>query len=116
MNKSNIEEFNDKWQSLTISNDFIFAKVMKDKEICKELIETLLNIKIKEIKYITEQKSINIRYDAKSIRLDVYVEAENKIYNIEMQVINKKDLAKRSRYYQDLIDLDIIEKAEYIKI
>ena len=68
MNKSNIEEFNDKWQSLTISNDFIFAKVMKDKEICKELIETLLNIKIKEIKYITEQKSINIRYDAKSIR------------------------------------------------
>ena len=105
----------DKWEDLTISNDFIFSKVMTDKEICKETLENLLKIKIKDIKYIQEQKAINIRYDAKSIRLDVYVEADEKIYNIEMQVINKKDLAKRSRYYQGLIDLDIIEKGETYK-
>ena len=29
-----------------------------------------------------------------------------------MQVINKKDLAKRSRYYQSMIDLNAIEKGE----
>ena len=46
------------------------------------------------------------------MRLDVYVEDENRIYNIEMQVINKKDLAKRSRYYQSMIDLNAIEKGE----
>lgn len=80
----------EKWEDLTISNDFIFAKLMTDKEICKEIIENLLHIKIKDIKYIQEQKTINIKYDAKSIRLDVYVEADNKIYNIEMQVVNKK--------------------------
>lgn len=28
----------DKWEDLTISNDFIFSKVMRDKEICKEKI------------------------------------------------------------------------------
>ena len=105
----------EKWEDLTISNDFIFAKLMTDKEICKEIIENLLHIKIKDIKYIQEQKTINIKYDAKSIRLDVYVEADNKIYNIEMQVVNKKDLAKRSRYYQGLIDLDTIEKGETYK-
>ena len=105
----------DKWEDLTISNDFIFSKVMRDKEICKETIENLLHIKIKDIKYIEEQKSINIRYDAKSIRLDVYLEADEKIYNIEMQVVNNKNLAKRSRYYQGLIDLDIIEKGESYK-
>ncbi len=87
----------EKWEDLTISNDFIFAKLMTDKEICKEIIENLLHIKIKDIKYIQEQKTINIKYDAKSIRLDVYVEADNKIYNIEMQVVNKKELANRSR-------------------
>lgn len=30
------------WESLTISNDFIFSKLMKDKEICKEVLEEML--------------------------------------------------------------------------
>ena len=29
-----------------------------------------------------------------------------------MQVVNKKDLSKRSRYYQGMIDLNSIEKGE----
>ena len=100
------------WESLTLSNDFMFSKVMRDKEICRETLEILLDKKIGEITYIDNQKTIDINYDAKSVRLDVYVEDENRIYNIEMQVINKKDLAKRSRYYQSMIDLNAIEKGE----
>ena len=105
----------EKWEKLSISNDFIFSKLMRDEEICKKVLEVLLNFKISNIKYIEDEKSINIGYDAKSIRLDIYVEDENKIYNIEMQVIDKKDLAKRSRYYQSMIDLNCIEKGETYK-
>ena len=90
----------------------MFSKVMRDKEICRETLEILLDKKIGEITYIDNQKTIDINYDAKSVRLDVYVEDENRIYNIEMQVVNKKDLAKRSRYYQGMIDLNAIEKGE----
>ncbi len=100
------------WENLTLSNDFMFSKVMRDKEICRETLEILLHKKIGEITYIDNQKTIDINYDAKSVRLDVYVEDENRIYNIEMQVVNKKDLAKRSRYYQGMIDLNAIEKGE----
>ena len=100
------------WENLTLSNDFMFSKVMRDKEICRETLEILLDKKIGEIIYIDDQKTIDINYDAKSVRLDVYVEDENRIYNIEMQVVNKKDLAKRSRYYQGMIDLNVIEKGE----
>ena len=100
------------WENLTLSNDFMFSKVMRDKEICRETLEILLDKKIGEITYIDNQKTIDINYDAKSVRLDVYVEDENRIYNIEMQVVNKKDLAKRSRYYQGMIDLNAIEKGE----
>ena len=102
----------EKWEDLTISNDFLFSKLMRDKEICKEIIEILLNIKVGDITYLEEQKTIDIIYDKKSVRLDVYVEDENKIYNIEMQVTNKKELAKRTRYYQAMIDLNTIEKGE----
>lgn len=106
---------NEKWEQLDISNDFIFSKLMRDKEICKQVLEVLLNFKISNIKYIEDEKSINIGYDAKSIRLDVYVEDDENIYNVEMQVTNKDDLSRRSRYYQSLIDLNSIETGEYYK-
>ena len=95
-----------------MSSDNFLSTVMRDKDICRETLEILLDKKIGEITYIDNQKTIDINYDAKSVRLDVYVEDENKIYNIEMQVVNKKDLVKRSRYYQGMIDLNVIEKGE----
>lgn len=88
---------------------------MRDEEVCKKVLEVLLKFKISNIKYIEDEKTINIGYDAKSIRLDIYVEEDDKIYNIEMQVANKEDLGKRSRYYQGMIDLNSIEKGEYYK-
>ena len=100
------------WENLAISNDFIFSKVMRDKELCRETLEVFLDKKVGEINYIDEQKTIDLRHDSKSIRLDVYVEDEGRIYDVEMQVVNKKDLAKRSRYYQSMIDLDAIEKGK----
>ena len=100
------------WEKLTISNDFIFAKLMQDEEICKGVIERLLGIKVGKIDYLEEQKTINLAYDAKSVRLDVYVEDSDKIYNLEMQTTNNRNLAKRSRYYQAMIDLNTIEKGE----
>ena len=60
-----------------------------------------------------KQKAIDITYTAKSIRFDVYVEDEdNTVYDIEMQTDVQKDVAKRSRYYQGMIDLNLIEKGE----
>ena len=104
-----------KWEDLTISNDYIFAKVMSDKEICKEVLSVLLNIKVGDVQYIEEQKSINLDYSKKSIRLDVYTQDNKNVYNVEMQTSDTKELAKRSRYYQSVIDLNSIEKGEYYK-
>lgn len=61
------------WDKLTISNDFIFSKVMKDEYICKLLIEEMLNVKVGKIEYIEEQKTIDLDFSSKGIRLDVYL-------------------------------------------
>lgn len=104
------------WEELTIQDDFLFAKVMRDKEICQMMLEKLLKVKIKDIVYLEEQKTINIAYDARSVRLDVYVEDdEHRIFNVEMQAANNGNLAKRSRYYQGMIDLNTIEKGKSYK-
>lgn len=74
-----------KFKKLTITNDFIFSAVMRDKKYCKPFLERVLGFKIHEIHYIDYQKTIDNSEYNKSIRLDIYAEDENNtMYNVEM--------------------------------
>ena len=98
-------------KELNLEDDFLFAKVMTDESICKIVLEKILAIEIKEIKMPEEQKVINILSENKGIRLDIYVnDDQNMVYNIEMQKGRDTELAKRSRYYQGNIDINMITK------
>ncbi|MFP3154792.1 Rpn family recombination-promoting nuclease/putative transposase [Lachnospiraceae bacterium ZAX-1] len=101
------------WEELGLTDDFLFSKVMKDEKICKKLLETLLHTKIQKIVYLEEEKVVHIALKSKGVRLDVYIESENRVFNIEMQAGCQAGLAKRSRYYQSMIDLNILEAGEY---
>ncbi len=102
------------WEKLGISNDFMFGKVMQDEELCKGLLQRILpDLDIDHIEYPELQKSIKTDVDAKSIRLDVYVkDKKGTVYNIEMQTTDTKDLPKRTRYYQGVLDLQLIDKGQ----
>ena len=106
------------WEKLGISNDFLFGKIMQDAELCKELLQRILpDLEIDHIEYPQLQKEIKPDADAKSIRLDVYVrDGKGTIYDIEMQVTDTKELPKRTRYYQSLIDLQLIDKGQHYKL
>ena len=106
------------WEELGISNDFLFGKVMQNPELCKELLQRILpDLKIDHIEYPELQKSINADRDARSVRLDVYVKDDKGVvYDIEMQIINTKELPKRCRYYQSMLDLQLIDKGQYYKM
>ena len=110
----NMETKQTNWEDLSISNDFLFGKVMQNPELCKELLQRILpDLKIDRIEYPELQKSINIDMDARSVRLDVYVKDEKEVvYDIEMQVSDTKELPKRSRYYQSMLDLQLIDKGQ----
>lgn len=100
-------------EELTISDDFMFGAVMSNPKRCKPLLEMILGVKINKIEYPELQKTIDKQYGSKGIRLDVYVEDDkNTVYNIEIQTTMFKSLPKRMRYYQGLIDLNIIDKGE----
>ncbi len=63
------------WDSLTFVNNYVFQEVLKNKKLCKYLIERILHIQIKDIRYLIAERHINsARISSKSIRLDVYVE------------------------------------------
>lgn len=97
---------------LKFTNNFIFCKVMENNlELCRQMLELLLGMKIVKVVLADKEKTVDITPDGKSVRLDVYVADEaGTVYNLEMQVAAKRDLPKRSRYYQGMIDLNLIEK------
>ena len=100
-------------EKLTIVDDFMFGAVMSNPKLCKPLLELILGVKILKIEYPELQKVINERYGSKGIRLDVYVEDEaGTVYNVEIQTTDKGHLPRRTRYYQGMIDLNILNRGE----
>ena len=91
---------------LSFTDDFMFGTVMKNKGICKGVIERLLHINVGKIAYPSLQKTIAPFYESKGIRLDVYVSDSDRIFDIEIQTSIPPSLPKRTRYYQSLMDVD----------
>ena len=94
------------WEDLTFADDFMFHAVMKNKSICKDVVELILNIKIDHVEFLNCEHALSLSPQSKEIRLDVFLKDSDKIINVEMQTTNKPNLAKRSRYYQAAADID----------
>ena len=109
------------YEELRYKDDFMFGKIMEDKELCREVLECLLQRPVGELTEIQTQKEFKQTSDGKAIRLDVYNEdSKGRIYDVEMENLNKKtveahELPRRSRYYQGLIDTDYMNKGNSYK-
>lgn len=103
----------EKWQKATLADNFIFYKIMSENpDVCKELLEILLGIKIDRLERPLAEKNVKVDYDAKGIRFDVYARDGGRCFDIEMQTTTRRNLAKRARYYQGLIDVDTLKAGE----
>ena len=94
------------WKDVTLTDDYLFSQIMKDEDFCKLFLEMLMGIKITKVLYLEAQKEVNLFPQTKGIRMDVYLEGDDEIYNIEMQTVHKTNLVKRMRYYHSAIDVD----------
>ncbi len=99
------------YEELDFTDDFLFCKILElYPELARELLEMILQFPIRKVK-VNRQVSIDQIREGRGIRLDVYAEDENNtVYDIEMQTTKQKELPKRTRYYQGMIDLNMIEK------
>ena len=80
-------------------------------DTCRRLLELLLHVKIEKIEILGE-KSLGIDTESKGIRLDVYVKDEERVFDVEMQVKDTGELPERSRYYQGVMDVDMLKSGE----
>ena len=102
----------EKWKNATIANNFIFYKVMRSNpDVCKELLEILLQIKIDHIE-IKSEETVEVDYGKKGIRMDVYAVGATKSFDLEMQATDDGELPERTRYYQGILDVQELNSGE----
>lgn len=97
---------------LTFSDDGMFQAVMHDPEICAEVVERLLHIKVNHIDYPKLEKTIAPYYSSKGVRLDVYIKDSDKVIDVEIQNYKMEAPGKRTRYYQSMVDIDSLMKGQ----
>ena len=99
------------FDDLDFTDNFMFCKVLENNpELCRQLARICTGESFGEIVAINREHMIEITPDGHGVRFDVCLETDNAICDIEMQVCNKGDLPKRSRYYQGMVDINTFER------
>ncbi len=112
MGKGNAKTFLERWQALTITNRYIFYRVMRDnQDICLRLLQLILpELDIERIEFLEEEKQIEETPESRGVRLDAYAGDGRHVYDIEMQQQKRDDLRRRSRYNQAMVDEELLDK------
>lgn len=106
-----------RYEELEFTDDFMFCKLLQtNPDVTQEIVELITGKKIGGIVNNERQRPIEITPDGKGVRMDVYLRDDNDvIYNIEMQKVDLGDIPRRARYYQSMIDVDLIERGKDYK-
>ena len=103
-------------RDIPLETDAMFAEVMRRKDLCIGLLETIFEgRRIRDIVYEDglspeAQKYIAFNPGNKSIRLDVYFEDGDTVYDIEIQKADKGNLPRRTRMYSSMMDANMLDK------
>lgn len=105
------------------TNQLMFAIIMRDEELCKELIQRIIpEREIRSIRfpdsplinlnYLETEKTLIPGLYAKSVRLDVLF-MDSEIWCVmEMQVQDTKELPPRIRYYHSVLDAFFLKRGQ----
>lgn len=107
------EEVAKRFQNLNLSDNFLFGEAMLDEEVCKTVLEIILERKVYRIVNLSKEKHMDVTGYHKGVRFDVYFEDERETaYSVEMQNRNQYNLPRRSRHYQSVIDVKLLPAGE----
>ena len=97
-------------KELNLTNRFLFDEVMEDPGVLREALSIVFGREIPLLGKNETEKELRVSPEIRAIRMDVYsMDEDHTIYNTEMQEQKKNDLAKRSRYYQALVDTNLLD-------
>ena len=111
----NIKSFDD----LDITDPIMFGLVFSNTHIAKPFIEHLLDIKIDRLETPTPEAVLSYDAEHKGVRYDVFARETNesgetmRSFDLEMQMVDTKELPQRARYYQSVCDGVALSKGDF---
>ena len=97
-------------KDLNLTDRFLFDEVLEDPRMHQEILSIIFGKEIPLLNQSETEKELRVSPLFRTIRMDVFSMDEDAIiYNTEMQKQKKSDLAKRSRYYQAMVDTSLLE-------
>jgi len=95
-----------------IIRGFVFKSVFgDDPELCRELIEVSLNMRVKSVEVVQPEREIDVHVDRRAGRLDLFVvDNDGRHYDIEVQAQRRHNEWLRARHYQALMDVSQLRK------
>ena len=125
MNEKQRKEALQTLEKMNVIDDFLFTAIMSDDknglEVCRLILTCVLNRKIGKIRFTAQKVVQGVSKETHGIRLDAYIteseedsegyEKDISVYDVEAEkrVSKKTGLPKRSRYYGDLVDVQLLE-------
>ena len=104
---------------LKVTNDYIFKKIFAKKgneSILKDLLNSILQIKIKSIEVIADTNLERQLESNKLGILDLKAKVdEDTIVNIEIQIINRYNMIERTLFYWSGLYYNVLQKGEDYK-
>ena len=83
-----------RYEELSIEDDFMFGKVMEDKELCRDVLQCLLEEPVGELEDVQPQREFRYTSGGKPVRLDTYTRDKKRMYDAEMQNLNHQPVEK----------------------
>jgi len=111
----NIKSFDD----LDITDPIMFGLVFSNTHIAQPFIEHLLDIKIDRLETPTPEAVLSYDAEHKGVRYDVFARETNesgetmRSFDLEMQMVDTKELPQRARYYQSVCDGVALSKGDF---
>lgn len=100
-------------QELNLLDRFLFAEAMENPKFAHEILEIILGkeIVLKELPQTEKEQRTSPAF--RGVRMDVWAQdTDGTVYDTEVQQQDTKNLPKRSRYYQALIDCKLLQPGE----
>ena len=100
------------WDAITIKNNFLFQETLRNKSLCKQLLERVLHIQVKTIRYMETEKTIGNVADIEMQTTDTK-SVINYDERDEKTII--RELPLRTRYYQNIIGTNMLRKGMHYR-
>lgn len=98
------------FSKLNLLDRFLFNEAMEDPENMKTVLDIIFGQDIPLRSAPHSEKEVRTLPDNRQIRLDVYAwDDDDNVYYTEAQKEDTKNLPKRSRFYQALLDCNLME-------